>query len=97
MSQNIEKPTGGYTRRQVMRRGALGAGAALGLPSILAACGSSSSSSASTGRSAAGGSITIGSFQDPSMVPFHQVMLPKFTKETGIQAHYNETSYNAWY
>jgi multiple sugar transport system substrate-binding protein len=88
--------SGSYTRRQVMTRGALGAGAAFGLGPLLAACGSGSSSS-SSGASTAGGEITIGSFADPSMVPFHQVMLPKFTAETGIKAHYNETAYNTWY
>jgi multiple sugar transport system substrate-binding protein len=99
MSENSDKPAGGYTRRQVMRRGALGAGAALGLPSLAAACGSSGSSSGSSAAtsSLSGTSITIGSFADPSMVPFHQVMLPKFKADTGITAHYNETAYNTWY
>ena len=95
MNEHSGIPTGGYTRRQVMR-GALGTGAVLGLGPLLAACGSSSSSSTGSG-STAGGSITIGSFADPSMVPFHQQFLPKFKAETGITAHYNETSYNAWY
>jgi multiple sugar transport system substrate-binding protein len=95
MTEHKSTAGGGYTRRQVMR-GALGTGAALGLGPLLAACGSSSSSStASSGG--AGGSITIGSFADPSMVPFHQKMLPMFTKETGIKVHYNETAYNTWY
>ena len=31
------------------------------------------------------------------MVPFQQVFLPKFTKETGIKVHYQQTNYNAWY
>jgi multiple sugar transport system substrate-binding protein len=80
-----------------MTRGALGAGAAFGLGPLLAACGSSGSSSSTASGSTSGGAITIGSFADPAMVPFHQQMLPKFTAETGIKANYNETNYDAWY
>ena len=31
------------------------------------------------------------------MVPFRDMFLKKFTQETGINAHYNETNYDAWY
>ena len=91
-----ERAPGAYTRRQVMK-GALGTGAALGLAPLLAACGSGSSSSSGSSGAAAGGSITIGSFADPAMVPFQKVFLPKFTAETGIKVNYNQTGYNTWY
>src|SRR5262249_57621489 len=45
----------------------------------------------------AGGSITIGSFQDNAMAPFRDYFVKKFSDETGIQASYNETSYDSWY
>jgi multiple sugar transport system substrate-binding protein len=87
-----------FTRRQAIRRGALGA---TGL--YLAACGGSSSSSSSSGSASSGaakkasGSITIGSFQDNAMAPFRDTFIKKFQSETGIAVHYNETSYDAWY
>ena len=90
-----ERSSRSYTRRQIVK-GALGTGAVLGLSPLAAACGSSSSSSGSSGGKA-GGSITIGTFSDPAMVPFQQVFLPKFTKETGIKVNYQQTNYNAWY
>ncbi len=91
---DIDRRAGGYTRRQVMR-GALGAGAAAALGPLAAACGGSGGGGSSGG--AAGGSITIGSFSDPAMVPFRDDFLPKFKRETGITAHYRETNYDAWY
>ena len=45
----------------------------------------------------AGGSITIGSFQDNAMAPFRDYFVKKFSDETGIQATYNETNYDSWY
>lgn len=45
----------------------------------------------------AGGSITIGSFQDNAMAPFRDYFVKQFTTETGIAVTYNETSYDAWY
>jgi len=92
-NQSRERVTRSYTRREVIQ-GAVGTGAALGLSPLLAACGGGSSSS-SGGK--AGGSITIGSFSDPAMVPFRDVFLKKFTAETGIQTKWHETNYNAWY
>ncbi|MFI5042993.1 MAG: extracellular solute-binding protein, partial [Acidimicrobiales bacterium] len=90
-----ERSSRSYTRRQIVK-GALGTGAVLGLSPLAAACGGSSSSGGSSGG-AAGGSITIGSFSDPAMVPFRDVFLKKFKAETGITANYHETNYNAWY
>jgi multiple sugar transport system substrate-binding protein len=46
---------------------------------------------------AAGGSITIGSFQDNAMVPISDYFAKLFTKETGIKVNYNETNYDTWY
>ena len=46
---------------------------------------------------AATGSITIGSFQDNAMVPFHEYFIKQFTTETGIAVNYNETNYDTWY
>jgi len=91
-------PLGGrITRRKAIERGALGAAGVFGA-SWLAACGSSgSSSTATTGAKSAGGSITIGSFQDNAMAPFRDVFIKRFEKETGIKVKYNETSYDAWY
>ena len=45
----------------------------------------------------AGGSITIGSFQDNAMAPFRDYFVKAFTDETGIAATYNETNYDSWY
>jgi len=102
MSDHIssERASRSYTRGQIVKS-ALGTGAVLGgLGPLAAACGSSggSSSGAAAGSGGSGGgSITIGTFSDPAMVPFQQVFLPKFTKETGIKVNYQQTNYNAWY
>jgi multiple sugar transport system substrate-binding protein len=89
------------SRREVIAKGAVGAGGVLGLGPLLAACGSSSSSSSSssaaTGAGKAGGSITIGSFQDNAMAPFRDVFIKRFTAETGVKVNYNETNYDSWY
>jgi multiple sugar transport system substrate-binding protein len=45
----------------------------------------------------AGGSITIGSFQDNAMAPFRDYFVKAFSDETGIAATYNETNYDSWY
>ena len=45
----------------------------------------------------AGGSITIGSFQDNAMAPFRDYFVKQFATETGIAVAYNETSYDSWY
>jgi multiple sugar transport system substrate-binding protein len=87
------------TRRQLIRRGALGASTVYGA-GLLAACGGSSSSSSSAssgGGGKASGEITIGSFQDNAMAPFRDTFIKRFQQETGIKVHYNETSYDAWY
>ena len=89
-----ERTARSYTRKEVIR-GAVGAGATLGLAPLIAACGGGSSSSA--GSAAAGSTITIGSFSDPAMVPFRDIYLKKFTAETGIKTKWHETNYNAWY
>ena len=94
MSDQISNdPSSRFTRRHV-----IGAGAALGLAPLLAACGGSSSSSSSAAPSSGGavGPITIGAFADPAMAAF-VAMIKKYTAETGNQVHYNQTSYNAWY
>jgi multiple sugar transport system substrate-binding protein len=91
---------GGFTRRKIIERGAVGAAGLFGA-NFLAACGSSStttpSSAASGGSGGGGGGITIGSFQDNAMAPFRDTFIKRFTKETGIQVKYNETAYDAWY
>jgi len=45
----------------------------------------------------AGGSITIGSFQDNAMAPFRDYFVKQFATETGIAVNYNETNYDSWY
>jgi multiple sugar transport system substrate-binding protein len=92
-----ERGSRSYTRGQIVK-GALSTGAVLGgLGPLAAACGGSGGSSGGSSGGKAGGSITIGTFSDPAMVPFQQVFLPKFTAETGINVHYQQTNYNAWY
>ena len=46
---------------------------------------------------AAGGSITIGSFQDNAMAPFRDYFVKEFQTQTGITVNYNETNYDSWY
>jgi multiple sugar transport system substrate-binding protein len=89
---------GRITRRKVIERGAVGAAGVFGA-SFIAACGgsSSSSSTATNASKGASGTITIGSFQDNAMAPFRDTFIKRFTKETGINVKYNETSYDAWY
>ena len=80
--------------------GRLGAGAALSVGGLAAACGGGSSGGSSGGGSGGGGgggTIRIGSFADPAMVPFRDDFLPKFKADTGITAKYSETNYDAWY
>ena len=92
-----ERSPRSYTRGQIVK-GALGTGAVLGgLGPLAAAWGGGGGSSGGGSGGSAGGSITIGTFSDPAMVPFQQVFLPKFTAETGIKVHYQQTNYNAWY
>ncbi len=97
MAEHEEQRERGLSRREVITRGAVGAGGVLGLSPLLAACGSSSKTSAAANTSKAGGSITIGSFQDNAMAPFRDVFIKRFTAETGIKVNYNETNYDSWY
>ena len=73
-------------RRDVLKRGlagsALVAGSSIFAPRILRA---------------AGGSITIGSFQDNAMAPFRDYFVKEFATKTGITVNYNETNYDTWY
>ncbi|HEX4571838.1 MAG TPA: extracellular solute-binding protein [Dongiaceae bacterium] len=73
-------------RRDVLKRSlagtALVAGSSIFAPRILRA---------------AGGSITIGSFQDNAMVPFRDYFVKEFASKTGITVNYNETNYDTWY
>jgi multiple sugar transport system substrate-binding protein len=98
MAEQEQQRGRGLSRREVITRGAVGAGGVLGLSPLLAACGSSkSSSSAAASSGKASGSITIGSFQDNAMAPFRDVFIKKFQAETGIKVNYNETNYDSWY
>ncbi|MFI5018039.1 MAG: extracellular solute-binding protein, partial [Dongiales bacterium] len=73
-------------RRDVLKRGlagsALVAGSSIFAPRILRA---------------AGGTITIGSFQDNAMAPFRDYVVKEFATKTGITVNYNETNYDTWY
>jgi multiple sugar transport system substrate-binding protein len=94
----VEDDGNRVTRRKILQGGALGAAGILGA-GFIAACGGDSTTSTSAGGAAkkAGGSITIGSFQDNAMLSFRETFIKRFTKETGIEVKYNETSYDAWY
>jgi multiple sugar transport system substrate-binding protein len=96
MADHEYQRDGRLSRREAIAKGAIGAGGVLGLGPLLTACGSSSSST-STSAGKAGGSITIGSFQDNAMAPFRDVFIKRFTQETGIKVNYNETNYDSWY
>src|SRR5260370_37943389 len=73
-------------RRDVLKRGlagsALVAGSSIFAPRILRA---------------AGGTITIGSFQDNAMAPFRDYFVKEFATKTGITVNYKETNYDTWY
>jgi multiple sugar transport system substrate-binding protein len=98
MAEQERKGERGLSRREVIARGAVGVGGVLGLSPLLAACGSSKSTSSAAATSAkSGGSITIGSFQDNAMAPFRDVFIKKFQAETGIKVNYNETNYDSWF
>jgi multiple sugar transport system substrate-binding protein len=92
----VEAHRARVTRRQVLGRGAVGAAGLLGL-GALSACGGSDEPKSDEDKSAGGGTITIGSFQDNAMAPFRERFVKRFTEETGIKVKYNETSYDAWY
>jgi multiple sugar transport system substrate-binding protein len=82
----FERP---LTRRELLKRGALGA---------VVVYGSAATFAPKRARAAASaGSITIGSFQDNAMAPFRDTFIKLFTKETGIKVNYNETNYDTWY
>jgi len=100
MGDNEDQRDWRLSRREVITKGAIGAGGVLGLAPLLAACGSSSSSSSTSAAAStqkAGGSITIGSFQDNAMAPFRDVFIKRYTAETGVKVNYNETNYDSWY
>jgi multiple sugar transport system substrate-binding protein len=91
MSDKIKKtgkPTKrGLSRRDVIKGGIAGTALLAGGATVFAP----------TIVRAAGGSITIGSFQDNAMVPFHEYFIKEFTAKTGIAVNYNETNYDTWY
>src|SRR5918912_1360550 len=76
-------------RRQIIKHGLVGTVALAGGSTIFAPW--------VTRAAAAGGAITIGSFQDNAMAPFRDYFVKEFTKETGIAVNYNETNYDTWY
>jgi multiple sugar transport system substrate-binding protein len=82
----FERP---LTRRELLKRGALGAAVVYGSATAFAPKLARAAATAS--------SITIGSFQDNAMAPFRDTFIKLFTKETGIKVNYNETNYDTWY
>jgi multiple sugar transport system substrate-binding protein len=77
------------TRRQVLKRGAVG---------VAFVYGSTIGFAPKMARAAmTAGSITMGSFQDNAMAPIRDYFNKLFTKETGIAVKYNETNYDTWY
>jgi multiple sugar transport system substrate-binding protein len=82
----FERP---LTRREVLKRGALGAAVVYGSSTAFAPRFARAATTANQ--------ITIGSFQDNAMAPFRDTFIKLFTKETGIKVNYNETNYDTWY
>ena len=82
----FERP---LTRREVIKRGAVGTVIVFGSTIAFAPKRAAAASNAS--------SITIGTFQDNALSPIRDYFNGLFTKETGIKVRYHETSYNAWY
>ena len=85
-SDPFERP---LTRREVIKRGAVGTVIVFGSTIAFAPKRAAAASTAS--------SITIGTFQDNALSPIRDYFNGLFTKETGIKVRYHETSYNAWY
>ncbi len=82
----FERP---LTRREVLKRGALGTAVVFGSTIAFAPKRVWAAERAS--------SITMGSFQDNAMAPIRDYFNGLFTKETGIKVNYNETNYDTWY
>ena len=92
--------------RRSMLKGALGAGAALGLPAALAACGSSSSGATATSASgsgsapaaAASGAVKFGSnYSDPIPKKAMQDVIDAFTKaNAGVTVTVNTVDHNTF-
>jgi len=77
------------TRREVLKRGAVGTAVVFGSTIAFAPKRVWAAEHAN--------SITMGSFQDNAMAPIRDYFNGLFTKETGIKVNYNETNYDTWY
>lgn len=75
-----------FTRREVLKAGIALGGVAVAGP-LIAACGSKSTPSG-TASSGGGGSVLLGSFDDPMLALVQKNILPQFEKETGIHVQW---------
>ncbi len=92
-ARKLSGPTG-MSRREILG----GAMAFAASATVLAACGSSSSSSTVANLGEAEGDITIGAFADPAAELIRDGgFLTRFTEETGIKARWVQTDYDAWF
>ncbi len=84
--------------RRALFKGVLGAGAALSVPGLLAACGSSSSGSSGSTGGAPSGTLTIGSnYSDATPKAAFQAVVDGFTQKTsGVKSTVNTVDHNTF-
>ena len=84
--------TSEFSRRELVRRGAVVAGAAA-VPAALPA----GFTRVTERVQASKGKLVIGAFDDPALIPFKAKILPAFTKATGIKVELNLQPYDAFF
>jgi multiple sugar transport system substrate-binding protein len=83
--------------RRTFFKGALGAGALLGLPGLLAACGSDSDSGGGGGGGEATGTVSFGSNESgTTFAKQRDAMAADFTKSTDIKINMNAVDHNTF-
>ncbi|WP_392544269.1 ABC transporter substrate-binding protein [Oryzobacter telluris] len=97
-SSTIPASVAGVDRRSLLR-GALGAGALLGVPATLAACGGDPAPSGSGGASAKAGPVKFGMNEAKGSGPAYerlQAMADAYAKKTGAQVSPNAVDHNTF-
>ncbi len=99
-TSSVPASFGGVDRRNVLR-GALGAGALLGAPALLAACGSDTpaATSSSGGAAAKAGDVKFGVNEAKGSGPANerlQAMADAYTKKTGAKVSVNAVDHNTF-